>query len=60
MRFVAKQAKEGINVSDTHPLVEAGALVAGLAAIFLVIVLLLIFMVELALYDDRRRGQTVR
>jgi Zn-dependent protease with chaperone function len=50
MRFVAKQAKEGINVSDTHPLAEAGALVAGLAAIFAVVALLLIFMVELALY----------
>ena len=50
MRFVAKQAKEGINVSDTHPLVEAGALFAGLAAIFLAFTLLLIFMVELAVY----------
>jgi len=50
MRFVAKQAKEGINVSDTHPLAEAGALVAGLAAIFVAIALLLIFMVELAMY----------
>lgn len=26
MRFVARQPKEGINVSDTHPLVEAGTL----------------------------------
>jgi Zn-dependent protease with chaperone function len=50
MRFVAKQAKEGINVSDTHPLAEAGALVAGLAAIFVAIALLLIFMVEVAVY----------
>jgi len=50
MRFVAKQAKEGINVSDTHPLVEAGALVAGLTAIFVVIALLLIFLIEVALY----------
>jgi len=50
MRFVAKQAREGINVSDTHPLVEAAALVAGLAAIFVAISLLLIFAVEVALY----------
>ncbi len=50
MRFVAKQQKEGVNVSDTHPLVEAGALVAGLTAIFVIIALSLIFLVEIALY----------
>lgn len=50
MRFVARQAKEGINVSDTHPLVEAGTLVAGLAAIFVLIALVIVFMIELALY----------
>jgi Zn-dependent protease with chaperone function len=50
MRFVAKQAREGINVSDTHPLVEAGALIAGLAAIFVAIALLLVFLIEVALY----------
>ncbi len=50
MRFVAKQPREGINVSDTHPLVEAGALIVGLAAIFLIIALALIFLIEVALY----------
>ena len=50
MRFVAKQAKEGINVSDTHPLVEAGTLLVGLTAIFVAIAVVLIFMVEIALY----------
>jgi Zn-dependent protease with chaperone function len=50
MRFVAKQAKEGINVSDTHPLVEAGTLVTGLTAIFVLIALAIIFMIEVALY----------
>jgi Zn-dependent protease with chaperone function len=50
MRFVAKQPKEGINVSDTHPLVEASTLVVGLTAIFVIIALALIFMIELALY----------
>jgi len=50
MRFVARQTKEGINVSDTHPLVEAGTLVAGLTAIFVLIALAIIFMIEVALY----------
>ena len=50
MRFVAKRPAEGINVSDTHPLVEAGALVVGLTAIFIVIALALVFMIEVALY----------
>ena len=50
MRFVARQPKEGINVSDTHPLIEAGTLVAGLTAIFVVIALLIVFMIEVALY----------
>lgn len=50
MRFVPKQAKEGINVSDTHPLVEAGTLIVGLSAIFFFVALALIFIVELALF----------
>ena len=50
MRFVAKLARDGINVSDTHPLVEAGALVAGFTAIFVAIALLLGFLIEVALY----------
>lgn len=50
MKFVPRQPREGINVSDTHPLVEAGTLVAGLTIIFAAIVLLLIFLVEIALY----------
>lgn len=50
MRFVAKQPREGINVSDTHPLVEAGTLVAGLTAIFVLIALFIVFMIEVALY----------
>lgn len=49
MRYVARQAEEGINVSKTHPLVEAGTLVAGLAIIFAVIAVALIFLVEIAL-----------
>lgn len=50
MRFIARKPREGINVSDVHPLVEAGTLVAGLTAIFVAIALLLIFLVEIALY----------
>ena len=50
MRFVGRQPKEGINVSDTHPLVEAGTLVVGLTAIFIAIALALVFIVEVVLY----------
>lgn len=50
MQFEPKQAAEGINVSKTHPLVEASTLVVGLGLIFAVIVVALIFMVEVALY----------
>ena len=50
MRYVPRKPREGVNVSDVHPLVEASTLIAGLAAIFLAIALLLIFLVELVLY----------
>lgn len=50
MRFEPRQPKEGINVSHTHPLVEAGTLVVGLAAIFVIIALSIIFLIEAALY----------
>lgn len=50
MRYVAKQAREGINVSKTHPLVEASTLVLGLSIIFALVVVALIFIVELSLY----------
>jgi len=50
MRYVAKQAREGINVSKTHPLVEAGTLVVGLSIIFGLIVVALVFVVELSLF----------
>ena len=50
MRHVPRQPREGINVSDTHPLVEAGTLVVALTAIFVAIVVLLIFLIEVVLY----------
>ena len=50
MRYVAKQAREGINVSKTHPLAEASMLVVGLGIAFLSIVLLLVFLIDVSLY----------
>ena len=50
MRHVPKQPRDGINVSDTHPLVEAGTLVVALSAIFAALALVLIFLVDIALY----------
>lgn len=50
MKFEPKQAAEGINVSKTHPLAEAGTLIVGLSLIFAIIAIALIFMVEIALY----------
>ena len=49
MRFVARKPREGINVSDTHPLAEAGTLVVGLSLLFMAVVLALVFIVELVL-----------
>jgi Zn-dependent protease with chaperone function len=50
MRFIARKPRDGINVSDTHPLAEAGMLIVGLSALFLGLVVAIIFLVELALY----------
>ena len=50
MRFVSKRPREGINVSDVHPLAEAATLIAGLSAIFVMIALAIVFFVELALF----------
>lgn len=50
MRFIAKQPKEGVNVSKEHPLVEASTLIVGLGLIFAGIAVFLIFLVEVALY----------
>ena len=49
MKYVARQPREGINVSKTHPLVEAGTLIVGLTAILVIVVVALIFMIEIAL-----------
>ena len=50
MRHVPRQPRDGINVSDTHPLVEAGTLFVGLTAIFVAVALLLIFLIEIVLF----------
>lgn len=50
MKHVPRQARDGINVSTTHPLVEAGTLFAALAAFFIVAVLLIVFLVEIVLW----------
>jgi len=50
VKYVARKVREGINVSDVHPLAEAATLVAGLTALFLAIALLLIFLIEIVLY----------
>ncbi len=47
MQHVPRQPREGINVSDTHPLVEAGTLAAGLSVLFLIAALTLMFAVDL-------------
>ncbi len=50
MRYVAKTPREGINVSQTHPLAEASVLVAGLGIIAVTVVVVLVFLVEFSLY----------
>ena len=49
MRFVPKAPREGINVSDVHPLKEAAVLIVGLSVLFAVIALLLVFLVDLVI-----------
>ncbi len=49
MRFVPKKPPEGINVSEVHPLAEAGTLILGLSIIFTAIALALVFFVDVIL-----------
>ena len=50
MRHVPRQPREGINVSKTHPLVEASTLVVGVSILFALLTIALVFLVEIALY----------
>jgi len=49
LRFIGKPPREGINVSETHALAEAGTLVVGVSLIFALFVMVLVFLVELAI-----------
>ena len=48
MRFVPKAPREGINVSPTHPLADAGILILGVGLVIFFLTLLLVFFVEIA------------
>lgn len=50
MRYVPKKIRDGINVTDVHPLADASALIIGLSAIAVLVALALIFLIEVALY----------
>lgn len=50
MKYVPKQARDDVNVSETHPLVEASTLFVGLSALMVLIVVVLVFLVEVALW----------
>ncbi len=50
MRHIPRKADDSVNVSKEHPLVEASTLVVGLGLIFLAIMVVLIFVVEIVLY----------
>ena len=50
MKYTPREPREGINVSEEHPLVEAGTLFVGLGLIFVGILVVLIFLVDVALY----------
>jgi Zn-dependent protease with chaperone function len=50
VKFIPRRPRDGINLSDTHPLVEASTLIVGVTAIFSVIVLALVFLIEVALF----------
>jgi Zn-dependent protease with chaperone function len=47
MRFEPRTPDTSVNVSKTHPLAEAGTLLVGLAGLFAVITLLIVFAIEL-------------
>lgn len=50
MKFVPRKARDDVNVSPEHPLVEATTLVVGLGLLFLVVMVALIFLAELLLF----------
>ncbi len=50
MRHIPRKADDSVNVSKEHPLVEASTLVVGLGLIFLSVMVVLVFVVEIVLY----------
>ncbi len=49
MKFTPRAPREGINVSDQHPLAEAATLIVGLSTILIAIAMAVIFFVDLVL-----------
>lgn len=58
MKYVSRQPREGINVSDVHPLAEAGALVVGLSILLFTVTVLLFFLVDIGLYFVSEKAET--
>lgn len=50
MERMIEQARDDVNVSPEHPLVEAKTLLVGLSAIFVIFVIVMVFLIEIALY----------
>ena len=50
MKFIPRKARDDVNVSPEHPLVEATTLVVGLGLIFVVVMVALLFLVDLLLW----------
>lgn len=50
MRYVPKKVRDDVNVSKTHPLIEASTLFVGLSAILVLLVVILVFLIDMALY----------
>ena len=49
MTVTPRLPDDTVNVSDTHPLAEAGTLVAGVSLIFVVVTLLAVFAIDILL-----------
>lgn len=50
MRHIPRKADDSVNVSKEHPLIEASTLVVGLSLIFVTLMILAVFVVEIVLY----------
>ena len=50
MKFIPRKARDDVNVSPEHPLVEATTLVVGLGLIFAAVLVALLFLVDVLLW----------